>query len=139
MSDTFYKTQPAPGTSSAEGAFSRNPGEPTYYFQDANMYAGTYPNQAQPLTADQVVDRQQVAMNDSVKQPSTLQSWFNVTDVKYLAGAALGAGVAYAMTNEKVQKTVVSGAVRLWAGIQGGVEEVKEQVQDIKAEMSREG
>ena len=131
MSDTYYKNQPAPGTTSDDGAYMRNPGEPSYYFQDSNMYGGQIPA-ATPVN-DQIADPR------TVNETSTLQSWFNVTDVKYLAGLAVGAGIAYAATNETVQKAVVSGAVRMWAAVQGGVEEVKEQVQDIKAEMSREG
>ena len=72
-------------------------------------------------------------------QPATgLASWVNVTDPGYLKGLALGAGVALLVTNPKVQQAVVSGAVKLWAAIQGGVEEIKEQIQDVKAELSRE-
>lgn len=68
-----------------------------------------------------------------------LGSWFNVTDSGYLKGLLLGACVALVVTNPTVQKALVSGAVRLWAAIQGGVEEIKEQIQDAKAELSQEG
>ena len=35
-----------------------------------------------------------------------------------------------------MQRAVVKGAVALWSSVQGSVEEVKEQIEDIKAEMS---
>lgn len=64
------------------------------------------------------------------------RGWFAVTDAGYLKGLLLGAAVTYLMTNPKVQRAMVKGAVALWTSVQGGVEEVKEQIQDIKAEMS---
>lgn len=127
MCDDTYKYQPEPGDSSAEGAYLRTPQDPSYYFKDANQYAAPQtvqvPSQAQQL--NQVPD-------------TGLASWINVTDAGYLKGALLGAGVALVVTNPKVQKSVINGAVKLWAAIQGGVEEIKEQVLDAKAELSRE-
>ena len=54
----------------------------------------------------------------------------------YAKGLLLGAAATYLLTNPKVQKAVVKGAVALWSSVQGSVEEVKEQIEDIKAEMS---
>lgn len=68
-----------------------------------------------------------------------LASWFNVTQPAYLKGLLLGAGVALVVTNPTVQKALIGGAVRVWAAVQGGVEEMKEQIEDVKAELSREG
>lgn len=65
-----------------------------------------------------------------------LESWFNFRNTGYLKGFVIGAGLALVLTNTTVQKTLATGAVRLWTAVQGGVEEVKEHVQDIKAEMS---
>lgn len=128
-----YINQPQPGASSEEGAFSKTPQQPTYYFQDNNQYgvinaqdAAQYP--AQPA-------EQNVAATTT---DSSLASWVNITSADYLKGLALGAGVALIATNPTVQKAVVSGAVKVWAAIQGGVEELKEQVQDAKAELSQE-
>lgn len=128
MSD--YINQPQPGTSSAEGAYMKNPQQPSYYFQDNNQYGAVnaqdtaqYPAQPVPATAE---------------TESSLSSWVNFTSTDYLKGLALGAGVALVATNPTVQKAVVSGAVKLWAAIQGGVEELKEQVQDAKAELSQQ-
>ncbi|KIX15329.1 YtxH domain-containing protein [Dethiosulfatarculus sandiegensis] len=67
---------------------------------------------------------------------SGVSSWFAVTDSCYLKGMLLGAGVTLLLTNPTVQKTMVRGAVKLWSGVQYGLEEVKEQIQDIKAELS---
>jgi hypothetical protein len=67
---------------------------------------------------------------------SWTQGWLAVTDPGYVKGLLLGAALTYLMTNPKVQRAVVKGVVTLWSTVQGGVEEVKEQIQDIKAEMS---
>lgn len=67
---------------------------------------------------------------------SWTRGWFAFSDSSYLKGLVLGAGVAYLLSNPAVQKALVKGAVTLWSTIQGGVEEVKEQIQDIKSEMS---
>jgi len=64
-------------------------------------------------------------------------SWFEFSNSRYLKGFLLGAGVTFLVTNPAVQKAVVRGAVKLWSIMQGGMEEVKEQIQDIKAEMSQ--
>jgi len=130
MSDT-YVNQPDPGATSADGAYSRDPQNPTYYFQDSNQFGAvnaqaTNPTQAAPSAAP-------TTTTDSV-----VSSWFAFTNADYLKGLALGVGAALVVTNPTVQKAVVSGAVKAWAAIQGGVEELKEQVQDAKAELSRE-
>lgn len=132
MSDQ-YMNQPQPGASSEEGAYMKNPQQPSYYFQDNNQYgavnaqaAAGYPSQTPASTAPVQAES------------STLGSWLNFTSGDYLKGIALGAGVALVATNPTVQKAVVSGAVKVWAALQGGVEELKEQVQDAKAELSQE-
>jgi hypothetical protein len=125
MSD--YKYQPAPGATSASGAFMRTPQQPSYYYQDANQYGASGAQAGMQMSAQA-----------SAPQTSTLASWVNFSDPGYLKGLALGAGVALVVSNPKVQQAVVSGAVKLWAAIQGGVEEIKEQIQDVKAELSRE-
>lgn len=131
MSDQ-YKYQPAPGTSSQEGAYMRNPQQPSYYFHDGNQYAAAQPGMQAPVSG------QPVPAQPQQNSTGTLTSWVNFTDPNYLKGLALGAGVALVVTNPKVQQAVVSGAVKLWAGVQGGVEEIKEQIQDVKAELSQQ-
>lgn len=70
-------------------------------------------------------------------QPSGISTWYNFSDGSYLKGFLIGAGVTLLATNPTVQKTIVKGAVKVWSMLQGGVEEVKEQIQDVKAEMSQ--
>lgn len=71
------------------------------------------------------------------QQPvSWTQGWFAFNDPGYIKGLVVGAAVTYVLTNPKVQRALVKGAVSLWASVQGGFEELKEQVQDIKSEMS---
>ncbi len=131
MSETYYVNQPAPGASSEEGAYMQNPQEPSYYFQDANQYGmGTVDTTA--------VTSPSVSTPQTTTDASSVSSWVAVTDPTYLKGVLVGVGVGLVVTNPKVQKAVVSGAVRFWAAIQGGVEEIKEQIQDVKAELSRE-
>lgn len=69
-------------------------------------------------------------------QVSWTQGWLAFNDPGYVKGLLLGAAAAYLLTNPRVQRAVVKSAVTLWTSVQGGVEEVKEQIQDIKAEMS---
>lgn len=87
-----------------------------------------YPYQA-PAQADQY-------QGYYAPQASWSQGWLAFNDPGYVKGLLLGAGLTYLLTNPTVQKAVVKGAVTLWTSIQGGMEEVKEQIQDIKAEMS---
>ena len=74
------------------------------------------------------------------KTPSAFSSWthgwFAFDDSDYVKGLLVGAAAAYVLTNPKIQRALVKGAVNLWTSVQGGVEEVKEQIQDIKSEMS---
>jgi len=68
--------------------------------------------------------------------PSTgVSSWFEFSNSGYLKGFILGAGVTFLVANPAIQKALITGAVKLWSLIQGGVEEIKEQAQDVKAEM----
>jgi len=75
---------------------------------------------------------------EPVQQDTSAKSWVNVTDSRYLKGFLLGAGLALVATNPKVQKAVVSGAVKTWSAVQGGIEEAKEKIHDIKAEAQSE-
>ncbi len=129
----YYLNQPLPGATSADGAYSKAPQQPTYYFQDSNQYGAVNAQDAAQYPA-------QTAAATTAVQPAnnTVASWFNFTNADYLKGLALGAGVALVATNPTVQKAVVSGAVKVWAAVQGGVEELKEQVQDVKAEISQQ-
>lgn len=96
------------------------PGQPYYY--EGHYYMSPTPGQ----TPTQYVDA-----------GSSLKSWVNVTEPCYLKGLLLGVGVTLLLTNPTVQKTVAGAAFKLWAAVQSSVEEIKEQVEDMKAEMAQ--
>ncbi|NDV23988.1 YtxH domain-containing protein [Desulfovibrio sp. JC022] len=99
-----------------------------------NDYVYNY--QDPQLTEQQRIDSQQQVT--PVQQDSSVKSWVNVTDSRYLKGFLIGAGLALVASNPKVQKAVVSGAVKTWSAVQGGIEEAKEKIHDIKAEAQSE-
>ena len=71
------------------------------------------------------------------KESSTgISSWFAFSESSYLKGFAIAAGVTLVATNPKVRESIVKGGVKAWQCIQGGMEELKEKVQDVRAEMS---
>ncbi|ADD68895.1 conserved hypothetical protein [Denitrovibrio acetiphilus DSM 12809] len=67
-----------------------------------------------------------------------LKEWFNFREPSYVKGLAVGAGLALVLTNPAVKKALVKGVVKVWGGLQGGVEELKEQIRDVQAEMGGE-
>lgn len=69
---------------------------------------------------------------------NVIGSWFEFSGAGYLKGFLIGAGVTLLLTNTALQKSLIRGTVKLCSLAQGGVEEVKEQFMDIKAEMSQE-
>ncbi len=69
---------------------------------------------------------------------SHVKEWFNFREPSYVKGFVIGAGVALVLTNPTVKKALVKGVVKLWGGLQGGVEELKEQIRDVQAEMGGE-
>ena len=69
------------------------------------------------------------------QQPSQgVGSWFAFSDSCYLQGLVVGVGATILLTNPKVQKALVRGAVGLFTAVQSGIEEMKEQYEDMKAE-----
>lgn len=59
----------------------------------------------------------------------------NFRDQQFWKGALLGAAVALLVTNETVQKSVIRGAAKVMGAVQGGVQEIKEKFEDVRAEM----
>ena len=78
-----------------------------------------------------------VAGYGAVDPVTGVSSWFHFTDQAYLKGFVVGAGVALVVSNPAVQRTLMKGAVKVWTSLQYGAGEVKEQISDIRAEMSR--
>lgn len=60
----------------------------------------------------------------------------NNTSNQFLLGALLGATAAYVLSSDEMREKIVRSAVKLYTDIAGGMEELKEQVADIQAEMA---
>lgn len=69
----------------------------------------------------------------------TRGGWFNFSNGVYVKGLLIGAATVFVLTHPTVQRTLIRGAVTAWSGLRGGMEEFKEHVQDVKAEMGRRG
>lgn len=67
--------------------------------------------------------------------PGASSSFLNLGNDRFLKGLLIGAAAAYLLTNESVQRTAIKGVVKLWGGLQGGVEEIKERFHDAEAEI----
>lgn len=57
---------------------------------------------------------------------------------QFILGALLGAAGAYVFANEEIRARIVKSAMKLYAGLTGGIEEFKEQMADLKAEIESE-
>lgn len=52
-----------------------------------------------------------------------------------LLGALLGAAAVYVLGDEKLRGKIMKSGMKLYASIIGGIEEMKEQAADLRAEM----
>lgn len=66
-----------------------------------------------------------------------LPSWIPGTPAQqqFLVGLALGAGAAWVLGDEERRAALLKTAMKLYSGLAGGFEELKEQAADIRAEM----
>ncbi len=69
---------------------------------------------------------------------SGLSSFFNFRDERFIKGAVTGAALTFILTNESLQKNTLKSVIKFWNMLQGGVEEMKERIQDIDAEIKAE-
>jgi hypothetical protein len=53
-----------------------------------------------------------------------------------IKGLVIGAGVAYLLTNEHAQRTLLKTAAQLWTVVQTNLEEWKERLHDAEAEVA---
>jgi hypothetical protein len=53
---------------------------------------------------------------------------------RFLLGLLIGAGAAYLFSDEELRGKVIKSALKLYAGMAGEFEEIKEQIADFKAE-----
>ena len=83
-----------------------------------------------------------ISLEEKVHEPAPatgLSSWFSFSDTSYLKGFALAAGLTFLATSPRVRETIVKGGANIWTYMQAGVEELKEKVQDSRAEMGQAG
>lgn len=67
-----------------------------------------------------------------------LGSFFNFRDERFVKGAITGAALTFLLTNESLQKNTLKSVIKFWHLLQGSVEEMKERIQDIDAEIKAE-
>ncbi|MFT3960577.1 hypothetical protein [Propionivibrio sp.] len=60
------------------------------------------------------------------------------TTEQFVIGALLGAAAAYVLADEELRGKIMKSAMKLYTGLAGGVEEFKEQMADLKAEIEAE-
>ena len=106
--------------------------------------------QPQPLN-EQIYSQQRIAdpqyyqqqvpyqpKNNSVAPAAPVSNWFDFSNPSYLKGFVIASGITLVAANPSVQQALIKGGLKIWNFFQGGVEEIKEQIQDVKAEMSQE-
>lgn len=55
---------------------------------------------------------------------------------QFLLGLALGAAATYVLSDEELRGKIMRSGVKLYASLAGGLEEMKEQMADIQAEVA---
>lgn len=55
---------------------------------------------------------------------------------QFLLGALIGAAATYVLSDEQIRGKLIKSGIQLYSGLAGGIEEMKEQMADIKAEMA---
>ncbi|KAB2920684.1 MAG: YtxH domain-containing protein [Dechloromonas sp.] len=57
---------------------------------------------------------------------------------QFILGALIGAAAVYVLGDEEMRNKLVKAGMKLYAGVAGGFEEIKEQMADIRAEVEAE-
>lgn len=57
---------------------------------------------------------------------------------QFIVGALLGAAAVYVLGDEEMRAKLMKGMMKLYSGVAGGFEEMKEQMADLKAEVAAE-
>lgn len=65
-------------------------------------------------------------------------TWSGRKGQQFLIGALVGAAAAYVMTDEALRGKLIKTGMKLYSGLLGGYEEMKEQLADLKAEAETE-
>lgn len=87
--------------------------------------------------AQQQQQQQQAVNNSSLLQgmPAFLRTG---NTEQFLLGALVGAAAAWVLSDEEMRGKIVKSAMKLYTGVAGGFEEMKEQMADIRAEVEAE-
>lgn len=54
---------------------------------------------------------------------------------QFLLGAVTGVAATYVLSDDELRGKLIKSAIKLYSGLAGGIEEMKEQVADIQAEL----
>lgn len=57
---------------------------------------------------------------------------------QFLLGLLVGGATAYVLSDEELRGKLFKGAIKAYAGVMGGLAEMKEQVADLQAEVQAE-
>jgi hypothetical protein len=57
---------------------------------------------------------------------------------QFILGTLIGAAAVYVLGDEELRSKLIRTGVRLFTSVAGGIEEIKEQMADIKAEVAAE-
>lgn len=57
---------------------------------------------------------------------------------QFIIGLLIGAAATYVLSDDEIRARLMKGGVKLFSGIAGSVEEMKEQFADIRAEVEAE-
>ncbi|GHU19890.1 hypothetical protein FACS189475_07880 [Betaproteobacteria bacterium] len=57
------------------------------------------------------------------------------TTEQFVIGTLLGAGAFYVLADEKLRGKILKSVIKLYTGMAGSIEEFKEQIADLKAEI----
>jgi hypothetical protein len=70
-----------------------------------------------------------------VQAPAAVAPATPLLNARFVKGALIGGLAAYLLTNDNVQQAAIKSSVKVWAMLQGGIEEMKERFRDAEAEL----
>lgn len=122
----------------------QNTGQNPYYGNNAanGQFTGDYQAQGsvQNPYYGQPYGQQQYGQNFSQNQSifPKINLFGETPSDRFLRGLLIGGAAAYLLTNERAQKAVIKAGVKVFGTLAGGVEEFKEKIMDVKAEIEAE-
>lgn len=77
----------------------------------------------------------QNANNMNNQMPQDVQNNDSFVNGDFVKGALIGAGIAFLLTNKTTQQAIFNGFSKGSELVQAGIEELKERIEDAKAQM----